>query len=129
MPEGVEKISPEFCQKEAFNYLKDKYGTAYVNKLNETERTHEEISVVIDCHKNEIYKLYKSLHNKNPRLEGKIVMALNISKEGSVSGAYVKESEIDDKIFLEHMENLFMKFRFNEAVRKIDTTFALEFLA
>ena len=58
-------------------------------------RTDEEIQIVFDRHKAQLYRLYNRELRKNPTLQGQMVLRLTIEPDGSVSACSVQSSDMD----------------------------------
>ncbi|MDX1804467.1 MAG: AgmX/PglI C-terminal domain-containing protein [Alcanivorax sp.] len=58
-------------------------------------RTDEEIQIVFDRYKSALYRIYNRELRKNPALRGKMVLALTIQPDGSVSACRVKSTDLD----------------------------------
>jgi len=58
-------------------------------------RTDEEIQIVFDRHKAQLYRLYNRELRKNPTLQGQIVLRITIEPDGSVSASAVQSSDMD----------------------------------
>jgi hypothetical protein len=58
-------------------------------------RTDEEIQIVFDRHKSELYRLYNRELRRDPSLRGQMILRLTIEPDGSVSCARCKGSDMN----------------------------------
>lgn len=65
-------------------------------KDGKARRTTEDIQLIFDRYKGQIYSVYKRALRKNPALEGTVVLRLVIQPSGQVSKCEVVSSELED---------------------------------
>jgi TonB family protein len=91
-------------------------------------RSREEIERVFDRNKGAIYALYNRALRSNPALEGKLVLRLTISPEGSVTFCEVVSSELGDPDLEQKLVQRVMLFQFDaKDVEPITTTKPIDF--
>jgi TonB family protein len=75
-------------------------------------RSEEEIALVFDRNKGAIYAIYTRALRDNPNLQGKLVLELTISPEGTVTRCEVISSELNDPEFERKLVARVKMFRF-----------------
>lgn len=91
-------------------------------------RSREEIERVFDRNKGAIYALYNRALRSNPALEGKLVLRLTISPEGTVTFCEVVSSELGDPDLEQKLVQRVMLFQFDpKDVEPITTTKPIDF--
>ncbi|HEX7114762.1 MAG TPA: AgmX/PglI C-terminal domain-containing protein [Steroidobacter sp.] len=75
-------------------------------------RSEEEIALVFDRNKGAIYAIYTRALRDNPNLQGKLVLQLTISPEGTVTRCEVISSELNDPEFERKLVARVKMFRF-----------------
>lgn len=66
------------------------------NDRSDAVRSQEEITLVIDRHKGQLQSLYNRARRSNPALRGKLVLAITIAPDGSVTNVEIASSELND---------------------------------
>mgnify|MGYP001205422232 CR=1 FL=1 len=92
-------------------------------------RSEEEITLVFDRHKSQLQSLYNRARRSNPALKGKLVLAVTIRPDGSVSGVKVVSSELQDQALLDSLLARIRTFQFG--ARDVETAtvnYPIEFL-
>ena len=92
-------------------------------------RSIEEIQIVFDRNKSAIYSLYNRALRKNPSLQGKLVIRLNISPSGKITSIDLVSSELGDPTLERKLVQRIKMFNFGS--RKVDAvtiTYPIDFL-
>ena len=91
-------------------------------------RSREEIERVFDRNKGAIYALYNRALRENPSLEGKVVLRLTISPQGTVTVCEIVSSELDDPDLEQKLVQRVLLFQFEaKDVAPITTTKPIDF--
>jgi TonB family protein len=91
-------------------------------------RSREEIERVFDRNKGAIYALYNRALRENPALEGKVVLRLTISPQGTVTACEIVSSELNDPDLEQKLVQRVMLFQFEaKDVGSITTTKPIDF--
>jgi TonB family protein len=92
-------------------------------------RSEEEVTLVFDRHKSQLQSLYNRARRNNPALKGKLVLAVSIRPDGSVSGVKVVSSELQDKALLDSLMARIRNFQFGaREVEAVTVNYPIEFL-
>lgn len=92
-------------------------------------RSEEEITLVFDQKKGQLFSLYNRARRKNPGLKGKIIFQLTIAPSGKVDKLEVLSSELNDKRLEKSLIRRIKQFDFGtKAVKVITVTYPIEFL-
>jgi TonB family protein len=95
---------------------------------NRGSRSREEIERVFDRNKGAIYALYNRALRENPALEGKLVLRLTISSDGTVTFCEVVSSELGDPDLEQKLVQRVLLFQFEaKDVESITTTKPIDF--
>ena len=99
-----------------------KKGSAEIRSADEIERVFQE-------YKGGIFNLYNRALRNNPSLAGKVVVELTIAPNGSVTGARILSSELDDPALERKLLLKIKRFKFSNAkVAEITVTYPIDFL-
>ena len=91
-------------------------------------RSREEIERVFDRNKGAIYALYNRALRANPTLQGKVVLRLTITPQGTVSFCEIVSSELGDPDLEEKLVQRILLFQFEaKDVETITTTKPIDF--
>lgn len=91
-------------------------------------RSREEIERVFDRNKGAIYALYNRALRANPTLQGKVVLRLTITPEGTVSFCEIVSSELSDPDLEQRLVQRVLLFQFEARdVETITTTKPIDF--
>jgi protein TonB len=92
-------------------------------------RSEEEITLVFDRHKSQLQSLYNRARRTNPTLKGKLVLAVTIAPDGSVTGVKVVSSELKDQSLIDSLLGRIRGFQFGARdVDVITVNYPIEFL-
>lgn len=92
-------------------------------------RSEEEVTLVFDRHKSQLQSLYNRARRNDPALKGKLVLAVTIRPDGSVSGVKVVSSELQDKALLDSLMARIRNFQFGARdVETVTVNYPIEFL-
>ncbi len=92
-------------------------------------RAEEDITLVFDQNKSQLYSLYNRARRKNLGLKGKIVLSITIAPTGKIIKASIISSELDDKKLERRILNRIKLFKFGKKkVKQITVTYPIEFL-
>ena len=84
---------------------------------------------MFDRHKSQLQSLYNRARRNNPVLKGKLVLAVTIRPDGSVSGVKVLSSELQDKALLDSLMARIRNFQFGARdVETVTVNYPIEFL-
>lgn len=92
-------------------------------------RSEEEVTLVFDRHKSQLQSLYNRARRNNPALKGKLILAVTIKPDGSVSRIDIVSSELNDQSLLDSLLARIRSFQFG--AREADTitvNYPIEFL-
>jgi TonB family protein len=91
-------------------------------------RSREEIERVFDRNKGAIYSLYNRALRTDPTLQGKVVLRLTITPEGTVSFCEIVSSELGDQELEQRLVQRVLLFQFEaKAVEAVTTTKPIDF--
>jgi TonB family protein len=91
-------------------------------------RSREEIERVFDRNKGAIYSLYNRALRTDPTLQGKVVLRLTITPEGTVSFCEIVSSELGDPELEQRLVQRVLLFQFEaKAVEAVTTTKPIDF--
>lgn len=114
---------------EAFEEIKGKTDGKTQDRANGHLRSEEEISLVFDRHKSQLQSLYNRARRSNPGLRGKLVLAITILPDGSVSAVKVLSSELSDTSLVQKLIARIKNFQFGARDVAVATvTYPIEFL-
>jgi len=92
-------------------------------------RSEEEVILVFDRHKGQLQSLYNRARRNNPALKGKLVLAVTIKPDGSVSKIDVVSSELNDQSLVDSLLARIRNFQFGARdVETITVSYPIEFL-
>ena len=92
-------------------------------------RTDEEIQIVFDRHKAELYRLYNQQLRRDPTLQGKIILRLTIEPDGSVSFCALQSSDMNAPVLADQVVAHVKTFDFGaKAVPAITIVYPIDFL-
>ncbi|HHJ15519.1 MAG TPA: energy transducer TonB, partial [Gammaproteobacteria bacterium] len=92
-------------------------------------RSIEEIQIVFDRNKSAIYSLYNRALRKNPSLQGKLVIRLNISPSGKITSIDLVSSELGDPALERKLVQRIKMFNFGaKQVDAVTITYPIDFL-
>jgi len=95
---------------------------------NLASRSREEIERVFDRNKGAIYSLYNRALRTDPTLQGKVVLRLTITPEGTVSFCEIVSSELGDPELEQRLVQRVLLFQFEaKAVEAVTTTKPIDF--
>lgn len=96
---------------------------------NQRTRSEEEVTLVFDRHKSQLQGIYNRARRSNPTLKGKLVLAVTIEPDGSVSGVKVVSSELKDQALIDSLLARIRNFQFGaREVEKVTVNYPIEFL-
>jgi TonB family protein len=72
-------------------------GAATLSNAQTPDR--RSIELIFDRHKGALYALYGRALRNNPKLEGQLVLQIDIAASGAVTNCRVKSSELNDPAF------------------------------
>jgi TonB family protein len=91
-------------------------------------RSREEIERVFDRNKGAIYTLYNRALRANPTLQGKVVLRLTITPQGTVSFCEIVSSELNDPDLEQRLVQRVLLFQFDaKDVEAVTTTKPIDF--
>jgi TonB family protein len=91
-------------------------------------RSREEIERVFDRNKGAIYSLYNRALRANPTLQGKVVLRLTITPQGTVSFCEIVSSELNDPDLEQKLVQRVLLFQFDaKDVEAVTTTKPIDF--
>lgn len=94
-----------------------------------SQRSEEEIERVFQKNKGKIFTIYNRELRKDPSMKGKVVFALTIEPNGSVSKCIITSSEIDNKKLQKRLISKIKKFKFKSLkVPVITVNYPIDFL-
>lgn len=92
-------------------------------------RTEEEVTIVFDQNKGQLYSIYNRERRKNPGLKGKLVLEITIAPDGAVTNVRVKSSELNNPKLESRIVARVKRFKFEaKEVEPVTVTFPIEFL-
>lgn len=92
-------------------------------------RSEEEVTIVFDENKGQLYSIYNRERRKKPGLKGKIVLEITIAPDGSVTAVKIASSELNDPALERRLVARVKRFKFDaKEVETVTVTFPIEFL-
>lgn len=92
-------------------------------------RTEEEITLVFDQNKGQLFTLYNRARRKNPGLKGKIIFKLTIAPTGKITDLVIVSSALNDKDLEKRLSRRIKQFQFgSKNVKPMTVTYPIEFL-
>lgn len=92
-------------------------------------RSEEEVQMVFDQNKSQLYSIYNRERRKKPGLKGRLVLEITISPDGSVSNVRIVSSELNDPSLERRLVERVKFFKFkSSSVEAVTVTFPIEFL-
>lgn len=92
-------------------------------------RTEEEVTIVFDQNKGQLFSIYNRERRKKPGLKGKLVLEITIAPDGSVTKVKIASSELKDPSLERRIVARVKGFKFDaKAVEPVTVTFPIEFL-
>jgi hypothetical protein len=92
-------------------------------------RTDEEIQIVFDRHKAQLYRLYNTELRRDPTLQGKMILRLTIEPDGSVSMCQLQASNMDAPDLATQVVGRVKTFGFGaKAVPAVTIVYPIDFL-
>jgi len=96
---------------------------------NPRTRSEEEVTLVFDRHKGQLQSIYNRARRSNLALKGKLVLAVTIEPDGSVSSVKVVSSELKDQALVDSLLARIRNFQFGaREVDRITVNYPIEFL-
>jgi hypothetical protein len=86
-------------------------------------RTNENIGIVFDQHKRELYSIYSDALLDTPDLAGKVVLRITLDPDGNVIKSTVVESTLADPEVPARLSKLVAEIKFGRVRRRANTTF------
>jgi len=105
-------------------------GESSTSDSGKPRRTFEEVSMVFDRNKGQIYNLYNRELRKDPGIAGKIVFKLVIASDGSVVSVEIVSSELNSPRLEKKLKIRIRGFNFGSkpGAENLTVTFPLDFL-
>jgi periplasmic protein TonB len=98
------------------------------DESDRASRSREEVERVFDANKGAIHTLYNRALRQNPALEGKVVLRLTISPEGTVTFCEIVSSELGDPDLEAKLIQRVLLFKFeSKDVEPVTTTKPIDF--
>ena len=92
-------------------------------------RTDEEIQIVFDRHKAQLYRLYNAELRRDPTLQGKMILRLTIEPDGSVSLCKLQATDMDAPDLSAQVVDRVRTFNFGaKAVPAVTIVYPIDFL-
>lgn len=92
-------------------------------------RSEEEVQMVFDQNKSQLYSIYNRERRKKPGLKGRLVLEITISPDGSVSKVRIASTELNDPELERRLIERVKFFKFKaSSVEEVTVTFPIEFL-
>ena len=113
--------------------LIDKKNTAYLNEpIPESDSKEQisqiEIESVLNSKKNDFFKCFGQLMQKNPQASGQVLLAFTIEKQGHTARVEISSSEISDVSFKSCLMEVVARTRFRPfSGNPVATVFPLKF--
>jgi len=103
------------------------------NKTNQPRgdnvRSEEEVQMIFDQNKSQLYSIYNRERRKKPGLKGRLVLEITISPDGSVSNVRIVSTELNDPALERRLVERVKFFKFkSSSVEAVTVTFPIEFL-
>ena len=107
----------------------EKKSTSGSSERTGKVRSEEEVTIVFDQHKGQLYSIYNRERRKKPGLKGKLVLEITIAPNGSVVSVKIKSSELNDPALERRLVARIKQFKFEaKDVEQVTVTFPVEFL-
>lgn len=92
-------------------------------------RTEEEVTIIFDQNKGQLFSIYNRERRSNPGLKGKLVLEITIAPDGSVTKVTIASSELNNPALERRIIARVKQFQFGaRAVEPVTVTFPIEFL-
>lgn len=92
-------------------------------------RSEEEVTIVFDRNKGQLFRLYNRERRKKPGLKGKLVLEITVAPDGSVTKVNIASSELNDPSLERRIVARVKSFKFAaKDVEPVTVTFPIEFL-
>lgn len=92
-------------------------------------RSEEEVTIVFDQNKGQLFSLYNRERRKKPGLKGKLVLEITVAPDGSVTNVKIASSELNDPALERRIVARVKNFKFAaKNVAPVTVTFPIEFL-
>lgn len=92
-------------------------------------RSEEEVQMIFDQNKSQLYSIYNRERRKKPGLKGRLVLEITISPNGSVANVRIVSSELNDPSLERRLVERVRFFKFkSSSVEAVTVTFPIEFL-
>jgi TonB family protein len=92
-------------------------------------RAEEELTLIFDQKKSQLYSLYNRARRKNPALKGKIILQITIAASGKVTSLRIVSSELKDDQLESQLVRRIRNFNFGaKNVQPVTVTYPIEFL-
>lgn len=122
--EQAAAIAALSAAEQAFDDSVEEDATRRDSKL----RSQEEVTLVIDRKKSQLQSLYNRARRSNPSLKGKLVLAITILPNGTVSDVEVISSELNDSTLEQRIVARVKTFNFGEKdVDIVTVNYPIEF--
>lgn len=108
--------------------LNEKVATPRKERGRSSQRDKREIEQVFQTNKGAIYSIYNRALRKDPTLEGKVIVELTISPQGSVTMCRVVSSELNNATLERKIASRIKLFKFKNAnVPETTVTYPIDF--
>jgi TonB family protein len=87
----------------------------------------EDVELAFDRNKGKLYALYGQELRNNPRLQGKVVLELDIAKTGAVTACRVQSSEMGNSVLPKKLCDHILTLRFKPRSSPITITKPIDF--
>ncbi|MFL0799637.1 MAG: TonB family protein [Agarilytica sp.] len=91
-------------------------------------RGEEDITIVFDQNKGQLFSLYNRERRKQPGLKGKLVLEITIAADGSVTNVKIASSELNAPTLERRIIARVKRFKFETREAPITVTYPIEFL-
>ncbi len=91
-------------------------------------RGEEDITIVFDQNKGQLFSLYNRERRKQPGLKGKLVLEITIAADGSVTNVKIASSELNAPALERRIIARVKRFKFEAREAPITVTYPIEFL-
>ena len=92
-------------------------------------RSEEEVQMIFDQNKSQLYSIYNRERRKKPGLKGRLVLEITIAPDGSVSNVRIVSTELNDPALERRLVERVKFFKFkSSSVEPVTVTFPIEFL-
>lgn len=104
-------------------------GSSSNQPRGDNVRSEEEVQMIFDQNKSQLYSIYNRERRKKPGLKGRLVLEITISPNGSVSNVRIVSSELNDPSLERRLVERVRFFKFkSSSVEEVTVTFPIEFL-